>query len=665
MQGSAQQASAPPIQPPPNAQTAPPTRRVLPRTDRQKAAYRRYAPPEKPPVVAKENEVAFYEFGGPTLLARTPAKGPDLGKQPRVMPGWETMKNHLESRLYYLRSARNSFWVHWQLLAEYILPRRSLWLTEGAGSQPVPNSMIRGRAINQSIIDPTGTQAAGKCAAGLMSGLASPSRPWFKLKAGLGIQPDREGEIWLSAVEQLLYDIMAGSNFYTSLATVFADIVVFGTGCQIIYEHPERVVNCYVPCVGEYYLAAGADFTVESMYRQFTLTVAEMVEMFKLENCPPEVQQLWESKGANLEVERIVAHAIEPNFAVKERGGDGEVQLIGNEYTWREVYWVWGASSEWPLSLRGFGDNAPFIAPRYFVTGNDAYGRSIGMDVLPDILQLQTETLRKAEALEKQVRPPLLASIEMKSEPSSILPGHVTYVAGLGPDKGMRPTYTVSPDLRGMMEDLQAIQQRIKSGFFEDLFLLLTQGEGVQPKNELELTMRRAEALEILGPFTERFEAEAAAPAVARIFEIAKQKKLLPPVPKSLSGIPIAIEFTSTMRLAQKGAATAGMGQLLAIAGSLAQADPTVLDRIDGDTFIKKYADLLGTDPTLLRSDQVVQAIRQQRMQAQQHQQQMAQMTQGGMAAVQGAQALANTPIDGGVNALNVLTGIGPQPGGA
>jgi len=66
--------------------------------------------------------------------------------------------------------------THWADLAAHILPRRYHWLI-------TPNTMIRGREINRNITDTTVTKAFRICCAGLMSGLTSPSRPWFKLGA--------------------------------------------------------------------------------------------------------------------------------------------------------------------------------------------------------------------------------------------------------------------------------------------------------------------------------------------------------------------------------------------------------------------------------------------------------------------------------------------------
>ena len=285
---------------------------------------------------------------------------------------------------------------------------------------------------------------------------------------------------------------MAGSNFYNAFAQECEDLVVFGTAPCIIYEDDKDVIRCYNPAVGEYYLASSSTMRVDGLYRQFVMTIAQIVDFFGLENCPDDVQQLWNSKGSSIDVERIIAHSIEPNFDVK-----GCPKIPGN-FTWREVYWVYGSGSKIPLSKRGFVEQ-PFTAARWATQSNDAYGRSPGMDILPDNIQLQVMTVRLSEAIEKQVRPPLLADITLKNQPSSILPGQVTYVANLGAGGGIALyIYEVNPDVRGLSALIEQIQQRIKTGMFNDLFLMLEQAPANSKMTAYEVAQKVQEKLQVL-----------------------------------------------------------------------------------------------------------------------------------------------------------------------
>src|SRR4029077_7666173 len=228
------------------------------------------------------DSLAHYEMASASLLSHAPA----LAKQKwyEDSKGWEEVRLQLEQRLYGLRQYRYSWWQHWALLAESILPRRYPYLI-------VPNTTSRGAAINQAIKDPTGSQAVGVCVAGMRSGLMSSSRPWFKTKPSLrNFKPDREAELWFEDTDDSIYRVFSGSNYYNAGTQMFEDLVVFGTAPKIMYEDRQTVINCLNPCAGEYYLGVGPDLRIHSFYRLFVQTVIQCVQMFGLENCSQQVQ---------------------------------------------------------------------------------------------------------------------------------------------------------------------------------------------------------------------------------------------------------------------------------------------------------------------------------------------------------------------------------------
>lgn len=594
----------------------------------------------------EKNTTPVYEKAGATLLA---AQGTiDTSKETiRPDPDWDKLRSHFEARLIALRNWRQSWWTqNWSDLAQFILPRRSIWLTQSTGGNPNPNNMTRGRQINTAIADPTATLAVRVCSAGLMSGLASPSRPWFKvIPAVHRLDIDANARIWLDEVEDRMYTVIAGSNFYNSFAQECEDLVVFGTGPSIIYEDEKDIIRLYNPAVGEYYLSSGSTMRVDGLYRLFVMTVAQMADFFGIESCPKEIQDLWNQKGNALEIERQVAHAIEPNFGLN--GSD--VGKIAGNFTWREVYWLYGAGSNKPLSIRGFVDQ-PFTSARWSIQSNDAYGRSPGMDVLPDVMQLQVMTRRMAEAIEKQVRPPLIGSMELKNKPTSTLPGHLTYVSDLGPKSGIRPIYEVNPDIRAMAENIQAIERRIQAGLFNDLFLMLEQKVN-EEMTAYEVAQKIQEKLQVLGPVIESLIAESLKPKLRRIFNIMKRKGLISPPPDSLKGIPLDLEFVSMLSIAQKGAATGGIERLLQMVGSAAPIFPQIRDNVDIDSLTREYNDLLGNPQKVLKGPDAVEETRQEQLQQAQQQQQMNAMEQTSKIANNLAPAgkvLQGVPVQGG-----------------
>jgi hypothetical protein len=277
------------------------------------------------------------------------------------------------------------------------------------------------------------------------------------------------------------------------------------------------------------------------------------------------------------------------------------------------------------------------------------------MDAYPDVRQLQQETKRKGQAIDKMVNPPMIADTQLKNQPASMIPGGITYVNSFGKERpGFAPVYTVNPQIREMMEDILVVQNRVKDTFFNNIFLAITNLSTVRSATEIDA--RRSEQMVMLGPVLERIYDEGIKPAIERTFGImSRVPGLLPPPPPEMAGMDMQIEFESMLQNAQNAASSSGIERLLGLAGNLAAVDPAVMDNIDIDFALDKYSDNLNNDPRLIRSPKQLTLIRQQREQEKQQQA----MQQQSLAAVQGAKVLSETPMGNGQSALQQVTGGG------
>ena len=601
------------------------------------------------------DDVSFYVRSCPKLLAEQP---PTQGKTPNFMPSdvWESMSSHLGAKLNSLYAWRQTWWsTNYNDIAKYIAPRRSLLLTQGSGGIPTPNSMMRGVPINNQIVDPCATLALRYCAGGMASNLAKPSAPWFKIiPMMLGVDLDADARKWIETTENRIYGVLSISNFYNQFVQECEDIAAYGTSPAIIYEDEENIIRVHVPCVGEYYLDVDASQRVIELYRLILMTVEQEVDFFGIDNVTKETAQLWKGKGAGLQQESIIAHAIEPNYAV---GTNKDWKLPG-KFPWREVYWSYGNAGTQPLACRGFWEK-PFSASRWATQGNDPYGRSQGMDVIPDVKQLQVMTRRMAEAIEKMVRPPLIADEKLKNQPASGLPGHVTFMPGLDAHNGMRSIYNVNPDVAALVQNIEKISQRIEKGFFKDIFMAISNLQGDQ-RTATEIQARRAEAMQVLGPVVENLITENLRPKLKRIYSIMMRKHLIDPLPKSLQGMPLGFDFVSTLALAQKAASIGAMERMAALIGNLTPVFPEARDKFNVDDFIDESGAMLGTPQTIIYDADHVKQVRDARnKQAQQQQQQeaIAKGAQTAQTAANAGQVLSQTQVGSGGTALNQLLG--------
>jgi len=534
-----------------------------------------------------------------------------------------------------MRNTRYSWWLHWRELADFILPRRYRWLVTA-------NQTSRGSPINNNIVDSTATLAARVLASGMMAGITSPTRPWFKLKIE-GYEDDYEVGAWLSEVEKRMMRVFQESNFYTAMGVMYFDLVVFGSSCIIIYEDYDNVIHCCNPCLGEFFFALDYKFEVNTVAREFTMTYDQIFEQFGERNVSEDVRRSQVNRAGGLGTrEKLIMHMIEPN--------NNHHDVVPENFPWREVYWEVGGERDKLLSSKGFHD-WPCMTPRWDVTANDPYGRSPGMDALGDTKQLQQEQRRKAQAIDKMVNPPLIMDVQLKNQPASVLPGGVTYVAGLTSGReAAKPLYMVDPKLGELRADLLDIQQRIKITFQNDLFTGITDLQTVRTATEIDA--RREEKLVLLGPVLERILGEGLGKAIDRVWGIMWRGRLLPTPPMSLAGQPtnIQVDYVSMLAMAQRGLATAAIEKLWGFAGNLSAVNPAVLAKLDPYETIDQYGEALGVSPKLIiPTDDAKNA-----MAAQQQKQEVAEGLGAAETIAGGAKTLSETEVGGGNNALQL-----------
>lgn len=556
----------------------------------------------------------------------------------------QEQRRKLAARLEALRQARLSWHAHWKELAAYILPRRHRWLaTENQGN--------RGSPINQNIINSTGTLAARNAAAGIMSGTTSPSRPWFRMSVpDPDVMRDSEVQVWCEDVTQRMMRVMAASNYYGAKAVQYLDLVVFGTAPLLIYEDRDTVIRCFNPAAGEYFAAAGPNFDVDTLFREFTMTVDQVVREFGIEACPDTIKRLFEGGHGGKEREVVVCHAIEPNPDYNPNGGRAGANGLPRHFRYREFYWLAGSAADGPPFLRvsGFLDK-PFSCPRWDVIGNDAYGRSPGMDALGDIKQLQQQEKRKAQGIDKLVNPPMIADASMKNEPASLIPGAITYVPQLTGGVGFRPAFNVNIPIAELKEDIAKVEARIRDAFFNDLFLMISQLDTVRTATEIDA--RREEKLVMLGPAMDRLQREGLAADISRVFSIMARRGLLPPIPEPMQGMPVKVEYISLLADLQRATATSSIERVWGFAGNIGAAVPSVLDNLDADRTIEVYADLMRVPPRILTDKRTKEALRRKREEQMQTQEAVA-LTEAGVNA---GKVLSETDVGGGQNALAMM----------
>ena len=594
----------------------------------------------------------YYTRGGPTLLAETEADPRSDQPSAREKAEWATLYQHVESRRQSLYNWRLNWWATAGQIARFLRPERYLYFVENAA-----NTYDRGLRKDAAIVDRTGTLCGEVCAAGLMAALTDPDRDWLKLGPAIpGFELDQAGQAWYEDLTERYNYVLTHCNFYDAQAQHYDDLVFFGTAPVIDYEDEDEIIHCFTPCSGEYMLGAGFDFSDEVFYRDFRLTVSQMIEMFGPENCPEDVNKMWRQKGGALEYESVIGHAIEPNFAIRSDDTDSDTGMVPGGFTWRETYWVRGKKDTRPLSLTGFNEQ-PFAVSRWNTQANDAYGRGVGEYMLGDVIGLQLATRQMAESIEKVNRPPMGADVSLQNLPSSTNPGKITFFnVGANGQQKFWPLYQINPDIAAIGKYIEGLQERIAKTAKNDIFRFM-QNLREQTKSDIttvEIDTLKEEAFAQLGPVIGRVYGTMRQ-RVRRHLSIMRRRGLIPPKPPSLQGVPLKIDFISILTMAQKAAKTGAIAREAQFLGSLSGAWPTAKLMLDVYKTGAKFNEGIDGPSDILVSPQQFKKLVQQANQADAAAKAEAQTVPGAAAA----KALSQTSLAPG-SALSALVG-GPQ----
>lgn len=545
-------------------------------------------------------------------------------------------QKRLQGIIAELRSDRLPFWTLWREVANYFLPKRYVWL------QSDKEARIK-NAKNPFILDSTGTTAARILASGMMNGITSPSRPWFRLRiAGFEHEGDAVA-IWADEVVRRMLFVMSESNFYNGMAVLYLDLVIFGSAGMLIYEDDETVIRCYNPALGEFYLGMSHRLSVDTFAREFKNSVKQIAKKFGEENMSETLRAKFKQGGAQCLHLYDITHLIEPNYVASS---------MPNKFQYVETYWETNSIAQGQiLAQRGFNE-LPGIFPRWELTANDSYGTSPAMDALPDVIQLQHETKRKAQGIDKMINPPIVADIQLEHRPTALMPNGITFVAGNN-NVGAKPLYQISAPLQEMTEDITQVQLRIREIFHNNLFNMISQLDTV--RSAAEIDARREEKLVMLGSVLDRFESEALGPAINRIYSIMDRQGMLPEPPPEIEDADIEVQYVSILSTAQSAVAAAPVERWVGMVGNLAAVAPEVLKVPDWPELVRNYGTAIGVHARDMRTREDVEAANEE----EQAQLEAQQAGVEGKELVDASKVLSETDVGGGANALQQLLAQG------
>lgn len=540
-----------------------------------------------------------------------------------------------------LKSKKTVWDTHWQLLAEFIMTRKADFNTT---FQP-------GEFLNDHIFDSTAIVSNRRMSSALIGALWGNGAKSFRLNPPAEINANRENNKYYAFVTEQMHFFMNNpkAGLSSALEEYMRDQGAFGTSGLAIFKGDMKKDGTPITYrawdTKGMSIDEGASGFIDTVYYEFEWPLRKVIERYGIENISSELRKEWKD-DKNKERNIRLLHVIEPRTVEDSR-------KKGN----RNMPW---ASVHYELKTRkillesGF-DEMPIKVGRFQKNIGEIYGRSAGMDALPDILEVNTVKEALTVAIEKQLDPPLgllddgkLGGGVVDTSAGAL---NVFNPAGrLGNDNPIFPLFTVG-ELNSAAVHIEQLQGTIKDAFMIDVLLdfniekEMTLGEA-QIRNKL-----RSESL---GSLFTRQIVEVFVPMVERSFNILLDMGFLGVAPGTIQEAEVIaagveptvipedilramkdgrnvynIQFlTPAMRIMQIEQAQ-GIVQGIDFAVANAQVLPGLVNNIDSDGAYVKFLELSGFPLDLIRPKREVEEIKDAQAEAIEEQVQADQIKQG------------------------------------
>ena len=500
-------------------------------------------------------------------------------------PELRALAKQLKDNLSRLMEKRSNWENHWQEVSDYMLPRKA----------EITKERARGDKRHTQIFDATAIHALELLAASLHGMLTSSANKWFSLRfKETELNGIDEAKEWLEDATARMYDVIAKSNFQQEIFECYHDLIAFGTSCLMIEEDKEDTLLFSARHIKEVYIQENKKGFVDTLYRRFKMPAQAAADKFGIDNVSKNIINLLKKNPFD-DVQLV--HVIRPRLDFDPKKQDRKnmpFQSIYMEYEGGHI-----------ISIGGFKEN-PYVIPRYLKASTEVYGRSPGMNALPDVKVLNKMVENSLKAAAKQIDPPLLIPDDGMLAPIRMSPGSLNYYRSGSRDR-IEPLNINANNATTLNNENQR-REAITKMFHVDQ-LVVTENRNM---TATEVLQRQEEKMRILGPVLGRLQSELLSPLIIRIFNVMLRQGLFQPSPDILQSQELNIEYVSPMALAQRSQELQSIMRGLELFGSMAQTMP-VMDYIDENGFIKQIIDILGLPASMIKSDGQVQQIREER----------------------------------------------------
>lgn len=498
-----------------------------------------------------------------------------------------------------LKPRRANFESTWQAVGDYLIPRKN----------DIQKTSSPGEPKYVQLLDPAGATYAELLAGTLHSMLTNPAGFFFGLTSGdRALDQIDSVRLWMQKVVQIMHDVLNNSNFQTEIHEFYLDIVNFGTASMSIEEDAEDTVRFACRPIQEIFIEENSVGVVDTLYRCYKMTCRALVDEFGYENLPEKIQKQYDD---GKDERHEVIHCIYPSKHVYE---DKKAP-----FDFLSQYIL--VDQKQTLRVKGYKE-FPYIVARWTKVSGEEYGRGPGEKALPAVKMQQKIMETTIKGAQKTVDPPLQAPDDGFVLPLVTRPGGFNYYRA-GSEDRIQPIFADARVDFGF-QMIEIVDRKIRDAFYVDQLKLR---DGPQ-MTATEVTERSEQSLRFLGPMFGRLQKEKLQPTVERVYKICDRKGLFPPPPPELNNVPLQVQYTSVMAMAQRQSQVQNIQRTMQAITPFASADPRMLRIFNGEFMGKHIAQLFNFPQEGIRSKEELEEMDKQEQAQQQAMMQNAQAQQ-------------------------------------
>jgi hypothetical protein len=496
----------------------------------------------------------------------------------------------------------------WEELSQYMLNNQyGIFASSTASANNLGRvaSVNAGAKKTTNVYDSTAMQAVQDLASAFQGTLTNPATTWSKLRYQSDeLNNNEEALSWLNNVNELMHVKINESNFNNEIGKGYQSLVSLANMILFLEEDDRGGFRFTTVHVAQIAWEENKDGIVDRVYRKFSLTAKQALAKF--------------GKDLNTEILKAAMDAPQKEYDFLQVIGPrdpkkvklNEVGLALGENRPIESLYINMSHNEL-VEESGYYEMPIFVA-RWGSMPGEKYGRGPAHLALPDTRTLNRLKRRGLEAIDLQVRPPLLANQRDVFGQLDMRPGQISIVKD---HNGIREF--VSQARTDILQfSVEELRTSIKSMFFLDKLLLPPRTETGE-MTAFEVSQRIEQMQRVLGPVLSRLNNEILNPLVVRAFKLMLRSGSLPELPEILKerGIDIEITFVNQLARAQQIQDVNTIQQWVQGLAGIAQLDPSVIDNINADGIARHTARILGVPEEAVQNQEVVQQTREQRAQ--------------------------------------------------